>query len=173
MSSRSKRAQVAAETVRIVKNGWYTHPVAGHVDFSQSVGDAVRNTRHFVPEDFETVFRERDALVAKQSRSTSAHYIVANMTTLEAAQTLVAENSSPVLALNFASAKNPGGGFLGGSQAQEESLARASALYECINAVRGFYDTNRACESCLYTHHMATVTEMRLTKSCLPFLIRL
>ena len=153
MSSRSKRAQIAAETVQLVKNGWYIHPVAGRVDFSQSVSDAVGNTRHFEPEDFDALFRERDAIVAKRSRSTPAH-IVANMTTLEAARTFLAENSSPVLALNFASAKNPGGGFLGGSQAQEESLARASAMYECINGVRGFYDTNRACESCLYTHHM-------------------
>ena len=154
MSSRSKRAQIAAETVQLVKNGWYMHPVAGRVDFSQSVSDAVRNTRHFAPEDFETLFSERDAIVAKESGSTKAHYTVANMTTLEAARKLLSDNSSPVLALNFASAKNPGGGFLGGSQAQEESLARASAMYECINGVRGFYDTNRACESCLYTHHM-------------------
>lgn len=154
MSSRSKRAQIAAETVQLVKNGWYMHPVAGRVDFSQSVSDALRNTRHFAPEDFETLFRERDAIVAKESGSTKAHYTVANMTTLEAARKLLSDNSSPVLALNFASAKNPGGGFLGGSQAQEESLARASAMYECINGVRGFYDTNRACESCVYTHHM-------------------
>ena len=154
MASRSKRAQIAAETVQLVRNGWYMHPVAGRVDFSQSVSDAVRNTRHFAPDDFETLFRERNAIVAKESCSSKAHYTVANMTTLEAARTLVAENSSPVLALNFASAKNPGGGFLGGSQAQEESLARASAMYECINGIRGFYDTNRACESCLYTHHM-------------------
>ena len=154
MSSRSKRAQIAAETVQLVKNGWYMHPVAGRVDLSQSVSNAVRNTRHFAPEDFETLFSERDAIVAKGSRSTPAHTIVANMTTLAAARTLLAENSLPILALNFASAKNPGGGFLGGSQAQEESLARASAMYECINGVRDFYDTNRACEICLYTHHM-------------------
>jgi len=36
------------------------------------------------------------------------------------------------LCLNFASAKNAGGGFLGGSQAQEESLARSSALYATL-----------------------------------------
>jgi len=54
------------------------------------------------------------------------------------------------VALNFASAKNPGGGFLGGAQAQEETLARSSALYPCIEHVRDFYDANRAARSALY-----------------------
>ncbi|CAF1474945.1 unnamed protein product [Adineta steineri] len=34
--------------------------------------------------------------------------------------------------LNFASAKNPGGDFLRGSNAQEESLARSSSLYSVL-----------------------------------------
>ena len=59
-----------------------------------------------------------------------------------------------MLALNFASARNPGGGFLGGSQAQEESLARASGLYACINPLQGMYEANRRCPTCLYTDHM-------------------
>jgi uncharacterized protein (TIGR02452 family) len=59
-----------------------------------------------------------------------------------------------VLALNFASAKNPGGGFLNGSQAQEESLARASGLYACISPHRAMYEANRRCPSCLYTDHI-------------------
>lgn len=37
-----------------------------------------------------------------------------------------------VAVLNFASAKNPGGGFRKGSMAQEESLALNSALYACL-----------------------------------------
>lgn len=56
--------------------------------------------------------------------------------------------------MNFASAKNPGGGFLGGSSAQEESLARSSGLYACINQMKQMYEANRAHRSCLYTDHM-------------------
>ena len=51
---------------------------------------------------------------------------VTGETTLQAAARL---SEFHPLCLNFASAKNPGGGFLSGSQAQEESLARSSGLY--------------------------------------------
>lgn len=52
--------------------------------------------------------------------------------------------------LNFASAKNPGGGFLGGAQAQEESLARSSALYPCLVTQKAHYERNRANASARY-----------------------
>ena len=44
--------------------------------------------------------------------------------------------------LNFASAKNPGGGFLKGSMAQEESLTLSSGLYGCIKD-SSMYEINR------------------------------
>lgn len=56
--------------------------------------------------------------------------------------------------LNFASAKNPGGGFLGGSQAPEASLARSSGLYACISPMEGYDAANRSCGTPLYTDHM-------------------
>jgi uncharacterized protein (TIGR02452 family) len=59
-----------------------------------------------------------------------------------------------VACLNFASAKNPGGGFLRGSQAQEESLARSSGLYACISRMNGYYAANRSCGTALYTDHI-------------------
>lgn len=56
--------------------------------------------------------------------------------------------------LNFASAKNPGGGFLGGAQAQEESLARSSSLYPSLTANFEMYEYNRRGSSCLYSDWM-------------------
>jgi uncharacterized protein (TIGR02452 family) len=56
--------------------------------------------------------------------------------------------------LNFASAKNPGGGFLSGSQAQEESLARSSALYASLMEAWTFYERHREGSSMLYSDAM-------------------
>jgi uncharacterized protein (TIGR02452 family) len=64
---------------------------------------------------------------------------VTNETSLAAARRLGAD----VACLVFASAKNPGGGFLNGAQAQEESIARSSALYPCQTAAREFYEFHR------------------------------
>ena len=52
----------------------------------------------------------------------------ANISTLIAAKRLVAEGERP-LVLNFANGVCPGGGFLSGSRAQEETLCRSSGLY--------------------------------------------
>ncbi len=53
--------------------------------------------------------------------------------------------------LVFASARNAGGGFLNGAQAQEESIARGSALYPCLRAAGDFYAHHRASDDLLYS----------------------
>ncbi|GEM_PF-629457 len=49
----------------------------------------------------------------------------------------------PMAVLNFSSYKNPGGGFLGGSRAQEECLCQESFLYNVLSQMTArFYDWN-------------------------------
>ena len=49
-----------------------------------------------------------------------------------------------ICALNFASYKNPGGYFLGGSIAQEEAICHESTLYPVLTAFeKSFYEPNR------------------------------
>lgn len=50
---------------------------------------------------------------------------------------------SKIAALNFASFKYPGGGFLKGSSAQEESLCHKSILYNILRRREDFYGENK------------------------------
>jgi len=59
--------------------------------------------------------------------------------------------------LNFASATKPGGGFIQGAKAQEESIARSSSLYTSLTtkAAKPFYTThNRNERDGYYSHAM-------------------
>ena len=64
------------------------------------------------------------------------------------------ENQEKIMCLNFASAKNPGGGFINGAEAQEESLARTSGLHDSLLQGWDYYRIHREMESCFYTDMM-------------------
>jgi uncharacterized protein (TIGR02452 family) len=56
----------------------------------------------------------------------------------------IRENAGKTAILNFASSKNPGGGFETGAMAQEESLCYRSNLYFDLKEHMPFYEFNRA-----------------------------
>jgi uncharacterized protein (TIGR02452 family) len=147
---RTTRASLAFETLTILGSGNYIGPAGRKVDIAESLGESVRNTQLIRPGDWQGVISRAMSLPA----GAAAKIEVTPETTLTAARRLaVDEHRDDVAVLNFASAKNPGGGFIGGSQAQEESLARSSGLYATLQAAPEYYDANRKCGSMSYTDH--------------------
>jgi uncharacterized protein (TIGR02452 family) len=120
---RSHCATLGRETVAIIKSGRYTAPSGKVVSLEASLRLAQEGTRTYPPSS------KLGAVPTFPDRTT--HFEVVNESTLASARRLVLDGHR-VAALNFASGKNPGGGFLNGGRAQEESLARSSGLYSTL-----------------------------------------
>lgn len=131
----------AKETVAICEAGFYQAPSGKRVEIATALRNAVAGTLLYSlenPPQPTTAQRANDTVIE-----------VANQTTFEAIVRLQ-EQDRLVGCLNFASAKNAGGGFLTGAQAQEESLARSSGLYPCLLQAPQYYERNRANRSTIY-----------------------
>jgi uncharacterized protein (TIGR02452 family) len=139
---------VANETLQIVESGTYTPPAGAPVSIADAVARAVSGT---------CLHRPGDPLELPDPGPSAAPRAVevTGETTAAAARRLVeGEGLAHVAALNFASGKNAGGGFLRGAKAQEEDLARCSALYTCLVTQPDYYAANRASGTMLYTDHI-------------------
>ncbi|MGW6060777.1 TIGR02452 family protein [Streptomyces sp. NPDC055189] len=135
---------IAQQTEEIVAAGWYAAPGGREVVIADAVDAARSGTRMFGPA----------ALNVTPVRSPELTPTVVEVTaesSLEAAHRLTGARRGPVAVLNFSSARNPGGGYLNGAQAQEEALCRASALYTCVRSAREFYDHHRAHRDAFYS----------------------
>ncbi|GLY48945.1 TIGR02452 family protein [Lentzea sp. NBRC 102530] len=125
---------IAHDTVAISERGSYSTP-AGEVPVA--VAPAVAGTRLHLP----------DEVLSLPPQVSGVRVDVTKESTLDATRRL----GGDVAALVFASARNPGGGFLNGAQAQEESVARGSALYLSLRAAGDFYAYHRAHEDLTYS----------------------
>lgn len=74
------------------------------------------------------------------TRKPSTIVEVIDMKTLDA---VVRYREGKTCVLNFASFKNPGGGFLKGAVAQEEYLCQNSTLYNVLSKFPAYYEQNR------------------------------
>ncbi len=151
MKNRNERQQTAQETILILNEGHYCTTAGSTVSIQTALRRAVDGTKVIRPGDWRAVVRNATQM---PPRAASAQVEVTDETTLGAARRLIQRESvQAVAALNFASAKNAGGGFLNGSLAQEESLAVASGLYQTLLVGEDYYTANRQCRSLLYTNH--------------------
>jgi uncharacterized protein (TIGR02452 family) len=149
---RATRSELATETVAIVEKRSYRTVAGRSVDLADQVRACLRGTSYHRPEELERLRQE--VLSRKEGNKHASIIEVVNETTLAGIARLLARGAGPVAVLNFASARNPGGGFLNGSQAQEESLARSSALYASQLRAFAFYEAHRASSTLMYSDAM-------------------
>jgi uncharacterized protein (TIGR02452 family) len=152
--NRDSRAKVALETLKILESGFYTNGKKMIVDIKEDLKIATGDTILYRPDAFANVENEYKKISNKKERGNSIIEITDETTISAARRLVVSEGYYKAVCLNFASAKNPGGGFLSGSQAQEESLARSSGLYSSIFQMEEMYNYNRGIKTCLYSDYM-------------------
>ncbi|GAA4084327.1 TIGR02452 family protein [Streptomyces shaanxiensis] len=128
---------LAQQTEQIVAAGGYRAPDGHEVSLAAAIEAARDGTRMVGP----------DPVPVPEISAAETFFEVTGESSLEAARRLGGDTA----VLNFASARNPGGGYLNGAQAQEEALCRGSALYTCLLEAREFYDHHRAHRDPFYT----------------------
>jgi uncharacterized protein (TIGR02452 family) len=146
------RISIARDTLEILKKGSYQMPGGERIELAAQLADCVKNTRCYNPEELEVL---QDRVLAEPPGFSTTTFEVTDETTLQGCERVSAIfKDERIGVLNFASARHPGGGFLSGAQAQEESLARSSGLYPSLNHCTSFYEYHNLQRNLLYSDRM-------------------
>ncbi|BBF41766.1 hypothetical protein lbkm_0446 [Lachnospiraceae bacterium KM106-2] len=150
------REKIAEETLQIIKNGFY---VKNDVKIQLPHAD-YKKVQLFNPQTVDAIVNDEDEMLERclnASKECAIH--VENMDSYEAVHRFDMDHA---LVMNFANAVTPGGGFLHGANAQEESLCRNSTLYKSIGSVQAkeMYDYNREIQSPIDSDYMILSPEV-------------
>ncbi|WP_043467176.1 TIGR02452 family protein [Kitasatospora sp. MBT66] len=148
MSSRLR--DVAAVNEGIAERGSYRASGGEPVDLAERLAAARAGTVSYDPAGL-------DALVAAGGPGPTAASGTVEVTaegSVQAARRLFEAGAGPVGVLNFASARNPGGGYLRGARAQEEDLCRSALLYTSLVEAPDYYEAHRASGDLRYSHRV-------------------
>ncbi|KAJ3217100.1 hypothetical protein HDU67_008477 [Dinochytrium kinnereticum] len=130
-NAKTSRQAAAEHTIQCLQSGFYTNSINTQVDLIDMFRFSLQNAR-IVLEGQPIPIKPRPV------PSTPPEVLFMTCSTLAAAE-LQSQDAQNLGILNFASAKNPGGGFRTGASAQEESLARSSALGLLLENAPTFY----------------------------------
>lgn len=142
---KSSKKQIAEQSLQIIKEGFYVHQDK-QVDVKHHLDVTVNGTFTVSPDEWSTFLG--------QQRTHAFETIISVTDASSIAAISEQTDEMKIGVLNFASAKNPGGGFLGGASAQEESLARSSGLYASLTKDMTLYNHNRNHSTFLYSDYM-------------------
>lgn len=145
----STRIEIAKRTLEIADKGQYEHNNT-LIDVKLEIKKTVEKTYTIAPDDWSKTLEEFNT--KKDSLKFDTNTQILNGSSIKAIEQ--APKGLKTAILNFASAKNPGGGFLGGASAQEESLARSSSLYASQTKDWEMYHYNRGETTFLYSDYM-------------------
>ncbi|MFP3596488.1 TIGR02452 family protein [Chryseobacterium sp. SIMBA_029] len=141
---------MAKDTLEILAKKYYINSKKEKVELQKEIEACKKNTVLFSAEELFILTQN-----IPEALDFTTEIEIWNCSSLKAILQLAQEeDENKMMCLNFASAKNPGGGFMSGAEAQEESLARTSALYASQLEAESFYTTHRGIKSCFYTDMM-------------------